>query len=130
MGPSQAGLASIEQGAIVLVPFPFTDLTGHKQRPALVVSPNGIHPDDVILCAITSQLPDNPSRWEVPLDANDLLERRLPKPSIIQIAKLFTCHRSLIRGRFGTREASKHSEALARLRALFAERSTAPPIAD
>jgi len=39
----------------VLVPFPFTDLTGRKQRPALVVSSVGMHSEDVILCAITSR---------------------------------------------------------------------------
>jgi mRNA-degrading endonuclease toxin of MazEF toxin-antitoxin module len=75
----------------VLVPFPFTDLTGRKQRPALVVSPSSIHPDDVILCAITSQVPSSLSRWELLLEAGDLVERRLPKASIIQVAKLFTC---------------------------------------
>jgi len=120
MGPGRTGLAAIGQGAVVLVPFPFTDLTGHKQRPALVVSPIGIHADDVILCAITSHVPSSLSRWDVPLDANDLLERRLPRPSVIQVAKLFTCHRSLIRGRFGTLETSKLGEVLERLRALFA----------
>ena len=81
---------------------PFTDLTGRKQRPALVVSPVGVHRDDLILCAITSHVPGSLSAWDVRLDASDLLERRLPRPSIIQVAKLFTAHRSLLRGRFGT----------------------------
>lgn len=121
MGPGRPELTATSQGAVVLVPFPFTDLTGSKQRPALVVSPRGIHPDDVILCAITSQVPSNLSSWELPLAAGDLVERRLPKPSIVQVAKLFTCHRSLVRGRFGTLEPRKMSEVLERLRALFAE---------
>jgi mRNA interferase MazF len=120
MGPGQSGVAATGQGAIVLVPFPFTDLTGRKQRPALVVSPSGIHPDDVILCAITSQVPRNLSQWELPLEASDLVERRLPRPSVILVAKLFTCHRSLIRGQFGTLEAAKLAEVLDRLRSLFA----------
>jgi mRNA interferase MazF len=111
----------------VLVPFPFTDLTGRKQRPALVVSPSGIHPDDVILCAITSQVPSGLSRWELRLEASDLVERRLPKPSIVQVAKLFTCHRSLVRGRFGTLEPAKLGEVLERLRALFAAPRTGGP---
>src|SRR5207237_1874862 len=94
------------------------------QRPALVVSPSSIHPDDVILCGVTSQVPSSLSRWELPLGAGDLVERRLPRPSIIQVAKLFTCHRSLIRGRFGTLEAAKLGEVRERLRALFAEPSS------
>ena len=107
----------------MLLPFPFTDPTGRKQRTALVVSPVGIHRDEVILCAITSQVPGRLSAWDVRLDASDLLERRLPRPSIIQVAKLFTTHRSLLRGRFGTLEAATLGEVLGRLRALFAEPS-------
>lgn len=105
----------------MLVPFPFTDLTGHKQRPALVVSPSGFHGDDLILCAITSQVPETLSRWEIPLDGPDIVGRSLPKPSIIQVAKLFTSHRSLIRGRFAIVDDAKIREVLDRLRILFAD---------
>jgi mRNA interferase MazF len=129
MGPGRTRLAAIGQGEVVLVPFPFTDLTGRKQRPALVVSPGSIHFDDVILCAITSHVSSTFSRWEVPLEAVDLVERRLPRPSIIQVAKLFTCHRSLVRGRFGTLEATKLAEVLERLRVLFAQPTAGGPAA-
>ena len=46
-------------GDVVLLPFPFTDLTTTKQRPAVVISGktfNTTHPD-VIVAAITSQMP-------------------------------------------------------------------------
>ena len=45
------------RGDIVLVPFPFTDLTSSKRRPALVVSPDSFNQamQDVVLAAITSQ---------------------------------------------------------------------------
>jgi len=48
------------KGKIVLVPFPFTDLTGVKQRPALVISNNEYNQKnlDVIICGITSNLED------------------------------------------------------------------------
>ena len=45
-------------GAVVLVPFPFTDQTAIKKRPAVVVSStqyNDLRPDLVIM-AVTSQL--------------------------------------------------------------------------
>jgi mRNA interferase MazF len=50
---------SFSQGDVVLVPFPFADLSATKQRPALVLSPerlNKLRPD-LVLAAITSQVP-------------------------------------------------------------------------
>lgn len=45
-------------GDVVLVPFPFTDQTGAKKRPAVVVSSSSYHAGrrDLIIMAITSQV--------------------------------------------------------------------------
>ena len=112
---------------MLLVPFPFTDLTGQKQRPALVVSPFGFHPDDVVVCAITSQVPARLSRWDVALEARDLEGQRLPKPSVIRVGKLFTIHRALVRGRYGRVRAAKLEEVLDRLRMLFGAPASGTP---
>ena len=84
-----------------MVPFPFTDLSGRKRRPALVVSPEGFDGEDLILCAITSQLPRTPSDWEVPLEARDMADDELPKKSIVKAGKLFTMHERLVAARYG-----------------------------
>jgi mRNA interferase MazF len=45
-------------GDVVLVPFPFTDQSGAKKRPAVIVSSSGYHASrrDLIIMAITSQV--------------------------------------------------------------------------
>ena len=116
-------------GSVVLVPFPFTDLSGRKRRPALVVSPPGFHDEDLVLCAITSRLPERSSEWEVPLEAGDMVEERLPKKSIVKVGKLFAMHRDLIARGFGTAKEPKLQEVLSKLHTLFARsagRSTGP----
>lgn len=104
---------------MVLVPFPFTDLSGRKRRPALVVSPEGFHEEDLILCAITSRLPERLSEWETSLGAGDMVEERLPKKSVVKVGKLFTMHRELIARRFGAVKEQKLQEILGKLRTLF-----------
>ena len=46
------------RGAVVLVPFPFTDQSGAKKRPAVVVSSDGYNASrpDCVIMAITSQV--------------------------------------------------------------------------
>jgi mRNA interferase MazF len=56
-----------EFGDVVLVPFPFTDQTAGKKRPAVVVSSNAYireHPD-LVLMAVTSQMRSSPAVGEV-----------------------------------------------------------------
>lgn len=88
----------------MLVPFPFTDLSAVKQRPALVVSPNRLNKvrPDLVVAAITSQIPHSLSDDdEVRLSDTDLGAGGLPKPSIVKLGKIFTIHRGLIRRRLG-----------------------------
>ena len=105
----------------MLVPFPFTDLSGSKRRPALVVSPEGSHDEDLILCAITSQVPQRLSEQEILLEAGDMAEKQLPKKSVVKAGKLFTMHQRLIASRYGSVEQHKLLEVLRTLREIFAD---------
>ena len=51
------------QGDIVLVSFPFTDLSSSKRRPALVLSPDSFNAagEDLVLAAVTSHITDDPN---------------------------------------------------------------------
>ena len=89
--------SSPEIGDIVLLPLPFSDQSGAKQRPVLVVA----HADaqgDFIAVPVTSQ-PGNDHT--VDLDTPGLREGKMPKPSWIKADKPYTLHRSLILKRFG-----------------------------
>ena len=71
-------------GDVVLVPFPFTDQTALKQRPAVVVSSaayNRAKPD-LILMAVTSQFRQAPTLGEVWLQ--DWQAAGLLKPSVVK----------------------------------------------
>jgi mRNA interferase MazF len=46
------------KGDVIVIPFPFSDLTGSKRRPALVLA--GLNGDDCIVCQITSKSRSDP----------------------------------------------------------------------
>ena len=50
--------SSLRFGDVVLVPFPFTDQSGTKKRPAVVVSSTGYNTNryDIVIMAVTSQV--------------------------------------------------------------------------
>lgn len=119
------GAEAYARGTVVFVPFPFTDLSGRKRRPALVVSPDGFDGEDLILCAITSRVPRTPSAWEVTIEAHDMADDELPKRSVVKVGKLFTMHRRLVAGRYGALKEQKLQDVLRRLRELFATENAA-----
>ena len=85
------------------MPFPFTDLSAIKQRPALVISPDRLNDarPDLVVVAITSQIPAALGEDEMRLADAELGACGLPKPSIVKLGKIFTIHQGLIRKRLG-----------------------------
>jgi mRNA interferase MazF len=94
---------NFKRGDIILVPFPFTDLSSSKQRPALVVSSDALNAasDDVLVAAITSQVPVRLTAEEFMIPSGDLAACGLPKPSVVRLAKLAALHRQLVIRRIG-----------------------------
>jgi len=84
-----------KRGDIVLVAFPFTDLSASKRRPALVVSPDSFneHLQDVVLVAITSHVTGDDT---LIIEPGDCVDGILPKRSAVRPAKMFTIHSSLV----------------------------------
>ena len=78
-------------GSVVLVPFPFSDLSQSKRRPAVVLAEAGR--GDWILCQVTSK-PYADAR-AVMLTEADFEHGSLSLVSYARPAKLFTAHESL-----------------------------------
>jgi mRNA interferase MazF len=71
-------------GDIILVPFPFTDQSAVKRRPAVVISSTAYHRTrpDIVIMAVTSQLPTTLSVGEV--QVQDWRGAGLLKPSVLK----------------------------------------------
>ena len=79
-------------GQVVIVHFPFSDLTASKLRPAIVLSEAGR--GDWILCQITSK--SYGDLKAVQLDADDFTNGSLRLTSYARPEKLFTAHTTLV----------------------------------
>jgi len=79
-------------GEVVLVPFPFSDLSQSKVRPAVCLA--GAGRGDWVLCQITSSPYGDPAA--VPLDAPDFASGGLLVASFARPGKLFTAHAGLM----------------------------------
>jgi len=91
----------MKKGDIVLIPFPFTDLTGVKNRPALVLIASD---HDVTVSFITTQL-----RWFEPHDVNiePSYENGLKSTSLIRLNKITTIDKDLVIGKLGKLTATE-----------------------
>jgi mRNA interferase MazF len=80
------------KGDVVIIPFPFTNLSGNKKRPAFVVTP--LTGDDIIVCQITSKSKSDP--LALPLGTHDFISGSLPVDSVIRPNKIFTADKNII----------------------------------
>ena len=85
------------KGDVVVVPFPFSDLTHSKRRPALVLAE--LDGDDVILCQITSQYVRD--KYAVSIENKDFENGELKVKSNIRPNRLFTADKNIILYRIG-----------------------------
>ncbi|MEK7449948.1 MAG: type II toxin-antitoxin system PemK/MazF family toxin [Planctomycetota bacterium] len=85
------------KGEVVIVPFPFSDLTQTKRRPALVIAE--LQGDDIILCQITSQnTRDNDA---LVLTDSDFIQGSISQISNIRPNRIFTADQSIIQRKIG-----------------------------
>ena len=94
------------KGDVVVVPFPFSDLSASKKRPAIVVS--NLAGDDQIVAQITSVARND--SYSIPLETKDFKNGKLPHSSMIRTNKLFTADSSLISYKAGSINDKKIKE--------------------
>jgi len=101
-------MARFIKGDIVIVPFPFSDLTQSKRRPALVIS--NLKGNDIILCQITSQ--NIFDEYSIYLKDEDFQEGSLKRSSNIRPNRIFTADVQIIQYKIGTLKNEKIEEVI------------------
>lgn len=98
-----------DQKEIVLMPFPYSDLTDSKLRPALIVSNQKLNKsEDRICCLITS---NSPADGEA-IDSSSFQSGSLPFKSWVKPQRLFTVNEKIIRKRLCTVTDKFHDKIL------------------
>jgi mRNA interferase MazF len=97
-------MATFVKGDIVVLPFPFSDLSNSKRRPALVLA--DLQGDDIILCQITSK--NTKDSYAIALDNSDLVSGSLSVASNIRPNRLFTADKKIIAYALGRISQNKY----------------------
>jgi len=109
------------KGKVVLVPFPFDDLSASKVRPAVcLTNVVGSH-HHLVLAFITSRIPDDLIETDVVLDARhpDFAATGLRVSPTIRLHRLMTVSASMILRELGELSSGLLYQAADRLRRLF-----------
>ena len=110
----------LSKGDIVLVPFPFTDLSQTKLRPALVLWSDD-KAVDVTLCFISSQKVDRLSEYEFAIEDSDpqFPATGLKVTSKVRVTRIVTLERRLLKRRLGKLSKQLIVQLNQRLRQAF-----------
>jgi mRNA interferase MazF len=108
-------MARFVKGDVVVVPFPFSDLTNTKRRPALVLAT--LPGNDLILCQITSQATRD--QMAVSITPDDFSEGSLNQISNARPNRLFTADQGIVLYKIGHLGDRKLAEIMTVVRQLF-----------
>lgn len=86
-----------KKGTVILVPFPFTDLSGNKVRPAVIIS-NGKVGSDIVVVFITSQVKMKEKHLVL---INPEIKNGLKVPSKVVCSKIATLDSKIVLGELG-----------------------------
>ena len=111
----------LKRGTIVLIPFPFTDLSSQRVRPVVIVSGDHRAGNDVIVVLISSVLTGRIGNTEVVIrDVHPLFpDTGLKVSSVIKCDKIATLDRGIMIGELGHLPAVFQKDVDARLREVL-----------
>jgi mRNA interferase MazF len=94
-----------KRGSVVLVEYPFTDLSGSKVRPAVIITPTKFlaNSDDVLCAFISSALPDPLLSTDIIISSihSDFRKTGLSRTSILRAHKITLLHKRLVHSKLG-----------------------------
>src|SRR3989344_7445516 len=101
-----------EQGDIVLIPFPYSDLSANEQRPALIISNYIINKtEDRICCLVTK----NSRKEDLHIKKEDFKSGALPFKSFVRSHRIFTIHHGIVKKKLCTINDGFHNKTIAKL---------------
>ena len=107
-----------EQREIVLIPFPYSDLTGSKKRPALIISNTNVNnTEDRICCLVTSNIHKN----DLQIENTDLQKGALPLKSSIRAHRVFTIDQRIIIKKLCMVTTEFHKKVIAKINMYLKE---------
>jgi mRNA interferase MazF len=101
-------MAKFIRGDVVVIPFPFSDLSQSKRRPALVVAQ--LEGDDAILCQITSKTIKD--TYAISIDEIDFEAGNLKQSGNIRPNRLFTADSHIVLYRAGRVRKDKLNQVI------------------
>ena len=101
-------MVALTSGLVVLVRFPFSDLSSSKLRPAVVLAPAG--GSDWVLCQVTSKPYGDPAA--IPLPEAAFATGGLQRDSFARPGKLFTASESIAAGVAGSLTPAAHRDVV------------------
>ena len=110
------------RGKVVLVPFPFDDLSTQKARPAVCLTEPLTSHRHIVLAFVTGRAPDEPLDTDIVLDPQDpgFAQTGLEVRSTIRIHRLLTVASTIIKRELGSLSPSLQARVADAVHRLFA----------
>lgn len=104
-------MEKLVKGDVVILPFPYSDLSSAKKRPALTVAT--LEGNDIVLCQITTRQRED--SYTIKLQDSDFKQGKLNLDSYIRPNRIFTADKSIILYKIGSIKEDKINEVIDRI---------------